>query len=338
VKLWFLLPRDSAAISGGNLYNLGILAALERRSAAVRASIDELEALLDSRAPGVYLLDSLDLERASLLERRAPGQRFGLLVHHLPSLEPGLDPASPLLDVERRTLPLFDFLVATSEYTRQLLSARGFAADRVVSVPPGLEPVVRIPRSITTPLRVALVGNLIPRKGVRELLAGLSSRLGPADDFELSIVGRDDHDPDYARACRAAVSASSALERSVRFRGALAPSEMPGVYLDTALLVSASSMETFGIALQEARAHGVPILALDRGNAREHVSAGVNGWLVESVEALSDTLVALVRAPERLRAVFARAQALPAVTEGWDVVVGRFLAWLAGVDRRSEPS
>jgi hypothetical protein len=49
-------------------------------------------------------------------------------------------------------------------------------------------------------------------------------------------------------------------------------------------------------------------------------------------------LVALSRNPEELRAVFARAQAMPALTEDWDVIAARFLSWLAGVDRRSDES
>jgi glycosyltransferase involved in cell wall biosynthesis len=134
------------------------------------------------------------------------------------------------------------------------------------------------------------------------------------------------------------VAGSLELSRVVRFSGVLAASEMPALYRRAALLVSASAMETFGIALQEARAHGVPILALDRGNARYHVTPSVNGWLADSVEMLCDSLVLLVRDPGPLRAAFARAQALPGTTESWDEIVERFLAWWARVDRSATPS
>lgn len=334
----FLLPRGSEQISGGNLYNAGFLDALERRSAGARASIEQLGVVLARREPGIYLIDTLDLSVAGAIERRAIGQQFGLVVHHLPSLEPGLNPTAAAVAGERAVLPLFDFWVATSEYTRDLLLKRGFPAERVVVVPPGLGPVRRAARSAEPPLVAVLVGNLIPRKGVLELLGALARQLAPTDRFELSIVGRTDQDPEYARSCHELVEGSPELARVTHFTGAVAPDDMPDVYGRAALLVSASLMETFGIALQEARAHGLPILALDRGNAREHVIPGENGWLASSVESLCDRLLELSREPEILRAAFARAQAAPVASETWDAVVGRFLAWLGALGPRSAPA
>jgi glycosyltransferase involved in cell wall biosynthesis len=333
VTVRFLLPRGSEQISGGNLYNAGFLAALERCSAGRRSSIEELEKVLSRREPGTYLLDTLDLDAGSAIARRAPGQRFGLVVHHLPSLEPGLPPTAPAIAVERAVLPLFDFWVATSDYTRELLIARGLPAERVVTVVPGLSVVPRPARAYQPPLVAALIGNLIPRKGVFELLGELAPRLTPADAFELSLVGRADHDPEYARSCRELVDQSPSLQRVVRFAGAVPPREMPRVYGRAALIVSASLMETFGIALQEARAYGIPILTLDRGNAREHVVPGETGWLSGSTAELCERLLYLSRNPEILRAAFARAQAAPVPGEPWDSVVARFLGWLGTIGR-----
>ena len=58
------------------------------------------------------------------------------------------------------------------------------------------EPVVEGP-----PFRGLLVGNLIRCKGVLELLEGLRRHAAPADGLTLDILGRDDFEPDYARAC-----------------------------------------------------------------------------------------------------------------------------------------
>jgi glycosyltransferase involved in cell wall biosynthesis len=77
-------------------------------------------------------------------------------------------------------------------------------------------------------------------------------------------------------------------------------------------------METFGMALQEARAYGLPILAVDGGYAREHLTHGVSGLLFDSAEALAHDLLALTRAPARLQTLFENAQRLrPASDYTW---------------------
>lgn len=69
-------------------------------------------------------------------------------------------------------------------------------------------------------------------------------------------------------------------------------------------------METFGMALQEANAYGLPLLALEGGNAREHVAAGY-GSSVSSPLQLVDALLGLVRRPDRLRSWLIQAAGLP---------------------------
>jgi glycosyltransferase involved in cell wall biosynthesis len=91
-------------------------------------------------------------------------------------------------------------------------------------------------------------------------------------------------------------------------------------------------METFGIALQEARALGLPILALRRGNAEEHVEPGKNGFLVDSLDELAERFLALSRDANELAALVARARAA-AGAESWDEVVERFLPELGRLSR-----
>jgi glycosyltransferase involved in cell wall biosynthesis len=336
-SLCFLLPAGSDRISGGNLYNLGLLSALERLTVVERSSSDTLPARLGQGAPGIYLLDTLDLDRAPSLGRRARGQHFGLLVHHLPSLEPGSGLVARELELEHQALSGFDFFVATSEFTRALLIARGIGAERVLVVPPGAPALAaeRAPRVLGgapfSTLHALVVGNLIPRKALLEWLSALLPALRDEDDFTLVSIGRSDLDPTYAVACQAFAGAHPGLARRVRFRGEVPPAEMAESYAGASLLVSASGMETFGIALQEARAFGVPILALDRGNAREHVQHGVNGMLATSLGELATSFLDLVRRPPRLRALrdVARASATPG--ESWDAIAARALDQLAAL-------
>ena len=105
---------------------------------------------------------------------------------------------------------------------------------------------------------------------------------------------------------------------------------MGALYDEAHLLVSASAMETFGMAIHEARAHGLPILALDAGYAREHFAHGENGVLCSSVPELATALVELARDDERMAALFSRAQttSLPS-GYSWPDAAQRFLDELA---------
>jgi glycosyltransferase involved in cell wall biosynthesis len=88
-------------------------------------------------------------------------------------------------------------------------------------------------------------------------------------------------------------------------------------------------METFGMAIFEARAHGLPVLALDGGNAARHFADGENGIRCASAAELARTLVELANDELRMRELFRRAQATRVSSDyGWTEAARRFLAEL----------
>jgi glycosyltransferase involved in cell wall biosynthesis len=266
---------------------------------------------LERGEPGVYFVDTLNLGDVASFPARSPAQVLVLVVHHLPSLEPGLAPDDPSLAVESKALPLFDAFLVTSPFTGSILTRRGFAASRVLTVPPAPPAVARRPRAFEMPLGAVVVANLIERKGILELLDALAPRLVPTDRFSLQIVGRSDISPAYADRCRRAVEGSRPLGERVRFAGAVPHARIGDVYERADVLVSAARMETFGMALQEARAFGLPILALDGGHAHAHFTHGEDGLLFSSIEALADGFLQLARDDAEARRLFDRAQSLP---------------------------
>jgi glycosyltransferase involved in cell wall biosynthesis len=306
--LVFVLPDGHGGVSGGNIYNAELIAALGRRGAPIEArSIGELASGQLSHVAGVTFFDTLDLDQIVAGTAQGPSGPRGLIVHHLPSLEPGLASDHPALELEERALPWFDFYLSTSAFTTRLLAARGLDEDRLLTVRPGVAASHQRPstRSAAPPLRALLVGNLISRKAVLELLDGL--RTAGDEAFELSIVGRSDLDPAYAQACTARVAATPGLSRRVRFVG-VQPYERMGELYDAAhVLVSAARMETYGMALAEAKAHGLPILASEGGNVRDHFRDGHDGLLFASIAELAQGLLELARAPARLQHLLAAA-------------------------------
>jgi glycosyltransferase involved in cell wall biosynthesis len=318
--LVFVLPEAHGGISGGNIYNAQLIAALRALGVAVSTmSIGEFTATGAGDA-GLCFIDTLNLAEFLAAQGARRGRAYGLIVHHLPSLEPDISPADEALAIEARALPLFERYLSTSQFTTALLCARGIPAGAILTVPPGLPArVAARPRPALPPLSALLVANLIPRKAVLELLQALLVA-GVADaDLRLTIVGRSDIDPGYAAQCGALVAARPELAQRVVLRGVLPYERMGELYAKAHVLVSAARMETYGMALAEAHAHGLPILASEGGNVREHFRHGHDGLLFDSVPALARGLLELARAPTRLRSLLDEAErAASSATYTWD--------------------
>ncbi|HEX9298263.1 MAG TPA: hypothetical protein VF881_20625, partial [Polyangiaceae bacterium] len=119
--LTFVLPAGSEAVSGGNICNDQLIRALRRSVPAKTLSVEEGKRAIEGGEPGLYFIDTLNLSDFLALPGRKPGQRFALVVHHLPSLEPGIHPEDETLRIEKAALPLFDAFLTMSPFTTQLL-------------------------------------------------------------------------------------------------------------------------------------------------------------------------------------------------------------------------
>ncbi|GAB4404224.1 MAG: hypothetical protein OHK0039_04300 [Bacteroidia bacterium] len=291
----FVVPPPDAFPSGGNLYNAHLLAALASlgHPVTVRRWEDGVA------AAGIGWYDSLYLPHL-LAQPPAADVPSLLVVHHLPSME--LHGAAQAAYVQTQEAPVLGRMagfLATSTFTRDYLHRWGYGQRPVLVVPPALIRQPAAARSAGGPPQVLMVANLIPRKGILALLKTLADWPGPLPSFVLMIVGSDALDPAYARACRALVDASAPLRARVRFTGALAPAAVHAHYAAATVFVSAAEMETFGMAVQEALAYGLPVLAR-AGGYLETLLAG-RGHVFASLPDLVASLLASLARPETCR-------------------------------------
>jgi glycosyltransferase involved in cell wall biosynthesis len=173
------------------------------------------------------------------------------------------------------------------------------------AVAPSFAAVVRDQRA-ARPLRLGYVGQLVPAKGVRELVAQM--RAWTPAQCELRVAGTG------ARAFEDLLR--SEAPPNVKLLGFVDPRQL---YESIDVLVVPSLWEEpFGMIVIEAYMQGVPVIAARRGGLPEIVDDGVTGRLYDPTrpQALFEAIDGFVRDRERLdemrERVLARAPAFAA--------------------------
>ncbi len=333
---WVAPPLDGP-LSGGTLYNRELCRALDELEQPVQVrALDapDLRAVI-ARARYTWV-DSLYLGVLPELARVAP-RRVGLLAHYLPTFVALGRAAAPseLARDESEALSAASALLVTSDFMREALEPLVATPKTCCVVEPGsharLAAAAPFPSAVG--LRALIIANLVPGKGILPLLGALHERLQSSDRIELTIVGSRAADAPYAERCRAAIASSSELASRVTLRGALEPDQVQTELAAAQLLLSASAMESYGMALAEARVTGVPILTLAGGNSARHVDRAAGGEWVSSIAELAAACLELTRTPRLLtrRIEQARRAAVPA--RSWQRAARELLDQLEALEK-----
>ncbi|MET7572338.1 glycosyltransferase family 4 protein [Streptomyces sp. NPDC005492] len=336
----FVMPGgvdDPAAPSGGNAYDRRVSLDLPgfgwqvhkhavdgewpRPDAAARAELARtLRELPDGAA---VLLDGI--VACGVPEIVVPeADRLGLAVLvHLPlGDETGLDAAvAAELDAKERTvLRAVSAVIGTSDWAvRRLVSHHGLAPERVHVATPGADiaPLASGTDGVSHLLCVAAV---TPRKGQHRLIEALAAA---ADlPWTCVCVGGLGHDPEYVDHLRGLIR-QYGLQDRLHLAGPQAGAELDASYASADLMVLMSYAETYGMAVTEALARGIPVLATDVGGLPEAVGrapdGGVPGILVppEDPAALAAELRGWFGEADVRRRLKAAARGRRAALDGW---------------------
>lgn len=209
--------------------------------------------------------------------------------------------------LEAPVLRRLDQVVAVSEPIASELRARGVAPARIRVIANGIEdPNTGVDTSTREPndRRLLVVGRLVDGKNV-DLLIDVVSRLHSTDD-EVSLVVAGDGPRRDALAERARTCGVSS---SVQFLG-FTP-HLRDTYARGGIFVLPSRTEGMPIALLEAMAHGLPIVATSVGSIPSVVRDGVEGLIVppDDGEALERAIRHVLSDASLRTAIGARARA-----------------------------
>ncbi len=343
----FILPNDiddPEFPSGGNVYDRrvshGLTAAgwpvtehpvhgqWPRPSEGERA---EFASVLGAVPQGsTVLLDGLVACAApEVLEPQAKRLRLVVLVHMpLAGLSEGF------LLSERRALSAAAAVVTTSSWSRRrLLELYPLAGDSVHVVTPGVDPAAVVPSSAQGS-RLLCVAAVAAHKGHDVLVRALA---GVADlVWSCVCVGTLRREPGFVDEVRKLARVSGIADR-VHFAGPSSRSGLDVRFAQADLFVSASRGETYGMAVTEALARGIPVLATQVGGLPEALGRAPDGSLPGLLVPAGDPEVfasALRRwlKGEKLRGELRQsARDRRATLEGWEVTTRRLADVLSGV-------
>lgn len=162
-------------------------------------------------------------------------------------------------------------VVAVSEALRRALTEQRLVqAGRVSMLPDAVDAAFfRLPPAPrpAAPFRFAALGHLTPVKGLDVLLRAFAQAFQGAPGVEL-IIGGDGPE----RGALERQAAALGLQRQVQFRGALDRAQVRRLFWDACAFVLPSRHETFGVALAEAMATGLPAVATACGGPEDIVT------------------------------------------------------------------
>jgi glycosyltransferase involved in cell wall biosynthesis len=212
----------------------------------------------------------------------------------------------------------FDGLIAYSQQGADEYAALGFPANQTFVAPNAVSPrpVVAPQRNYAGKLTVLYVGRLQARKRLDALTracAQLPRDLQP----ELVFVGDGSMRPSLE-------ALANEIYPRARFKGALFGKELDAEFANAHLFALPG---TGGLAVQQAMAHGLPVIVAEGDGSQRDLVSSANGWLLPpgSDAALHSTLRDALSDPARLQTMGAESFRLVQTNFNLEAMVAAFV-------------
>ena len=346
-RLAMVVPGRLDTPTGGYVYDRHMAEGLSRRGwpVAVRelddsfphptpAALAHAAAVFGELPEGAgVLVDGLALgAMPDVIAAAAARVRIVALVHLPLGADISLDRATAarLVASERRALAAAALIVVTGQSTRAMLGQQGIGNDKIVVVEPGTAraPVAR--GSPDGPLQLLSVATLNAIKGHEILMSALA---GVADrDWHLTCAGSLTRDAGTAARVGAEIRRLQ-LDDRVTLVGELDARALDTHYDRADVFVLATRQETYGMAVAEALARGLPVISTTTG-AIPHLVGADAGLLVPpgDTAAFARALARIIDDVQLRTRLSAGARVVRERLPDWDQACGRMAAALERLD------
>jgi glycosyltransferase involved in cell wall biosynthesis len=192
-----------------------------------------------------------------------------------------------------------DVIFVSSDFTRnELLNLFAVNSEKIKITHRGInDEFSKVNRSQTELVsNLIFYGSFAPPKGVFDAIAALGQVAAKGyKNWTLKLAGWD-----YEAEVKQAISENH-IENQVLMLGQLNSQELVRELEGNQLAILPSRMESFGRAIAEAQAAGLPVVSYNCGSIPEIVDNGVTGWLVppERVDLLADAIVEAMENPDK---------------------------------------
>ena len=343
----FVVPGSVDTRTGGSIYNRRMAEGLRGRGWDI--TVVELEgrfpqptvaevtgaadALASMAAGALVVIDGLALSALpDLIEREAARLRIVALVHLPLAADVSLDAETRLrlAAAEQRALAASALVVVTGAATLDLLERCSLSRDRVVVVEPGTDPAPVARGSGGPAVHLLCVATLNSGKGHDVLLSALA-RL-PNREWRLTCAGSLTRDHATAERVRGLVHHLE-LDGHVTLTGELDANALAACYDAADVFVLATRRETYGMAVAEALAHGLPVVSTTTGAIPDLVGHDA-GLLAPpgDVDVLAEALSRVIGDAGLRAQLAAGARQVRDRLTDWDHAAARMDAALQGLD------
>jgi len=343
-SLVFVVPGSLEGRTGGYEYDRRIIAGLRQRGWSV--VVHELDNSFPFPTPAarehaacvfaairdgaIVLVDGLALGALpDEIEREAARLRIVALIHLPLAEEIGLDrdTAASLKATEQGALAAASLVVVTGRSTVATLAGYGVQADRIAVVEPGTDRAPLARGSGSGPMQLLCVATPNPGKGHAILFRALATV--PHRNWRLTCVGSLERHPPTVARLRARLC-EDGLTDQVALIGERDAAGLNALYDMADLFVLATLHETYGMAVAEALARGLPVVSTTTGAIADLVGDDA-GLLVPPGDeaALAAALSQVLGDPRLYEQLAAGARRARTRLPTWDEAMGKMTAALS---------
>ena len=296
----FLIPEPKNRRSGGTLYDLQMVEAIQEKgyeielhwiekNMGVKAFISDLE------KDDLLVIDGLVFHQ-NYKDAYLLNDFKKIYLTHLPFwLEPGIDGK----EIELRKLREIDFIkrcnlvICTSDYIKDEIIQSGIDAKSILVINPLISGSSEEKRAYNKkPKEFLFVGAVHFGKGLDILTKALAQIEN--SHWELKVAGDFNPGDEYFKTIIKGVK-KSGLSSKIRFLGACDAEKIRELYLNSDLLIHPSRFESYGMAIGEALSLGLPVLASDAGALPSvYSSTPVRFFKSENVTSLTENFQSIV--------------------------------------------
>ena len=262
--IYFVAPDFKSFISGGNVFNNQIYNALLDLEKPVKQICYPLEPEYIIGKDDILIVDSIfinDLDSSQLIG--LPCKKY-FICHFLPSMI-GKGRGKYY---ELKILELFDTIIVNSHFCFEILLNMGVSKGLII-IEPFIDQFFNISPGDQNE-NALIIANWLPSKQIDQFLLCLTKE--KSIPISITIIGSTGMDPFYFKGCSRIISNSQELTHKIRILGEVDRKDTQLVLANSGLLLDCSAFETYGMAVAEAVAIGVPVLTLGNGNITNIVS------------------------------------------------------------------